>query len=66
MRKQLEPVSVNLDPDLYEFLRTLADKQGLPLSVYVRQLAIRGLNMELCDFQSWRHFKNKIEDHQNL
>lgn len=61
-----ETVTINIDPELREFVQKRAQQKGLPLSVYVRRLFVDGLNQELCDFSTWRLFKNLQQDDQNF
>ncbi len=63
---QREPVTVNFEQDLYNFLRHLADQRGLPLGVYTRQLVVKGLVQDLSDYNSWKYFKANIEDMEKL
>ncbi len=65
-RKGLEPLTLNFDPELIEFFRYLADKQGLPTSVFVRKLAMTGLNVEISTANSWKLFKSAMKEEQNF
>ncbi len=45
VRPKKEVISLRLDPKVIRRLRELADKEGLPTTVYARMLIVKGIQM---------------------
>lgn len=61
-----EQVTVNLEADFYEFAKAIAERQGLPLSIYCRKLIHKAILLDVGDHTSWKHFKNGEIERENL
>lgn len=57
-RKIKETVTLNIDQDFYLFLRALAEQQGIPLSVYIKNLTAKAVVSEMADVHTWKKFKS--------
>lgn len=65
-RKHLESVTVNMDPELFEFIVRIAATEDIPPAVLCRQLIARGLVSKLCGPNSWKVFKKEFEERENF
>ncbi|MFW5970494.1 MAG: hypothetical protein ACOCQT_00195 [Desulfovermiculus sp.] len=65
-KESKEQVTVNLEPDFYEFAKLIASRQGLPLSVYCRKLIHKAILLDVGDHTSWKYFKNSEEERESF